>query len=85
MYRFTPPTTTFPAGPEGSFWGRFKNTRGLAFVLYDDGRVKTPEVAPSHSEDGVLQVWLGGHTYEITDEMAALITEAGYLSCLEAL
>lgn len=84
MQRFTPPTTTYPLGREGTLWGRMKGRRGIAVVLYTNGRVASADVAPSASEDGVLTVWPGGRTYDITDAEAAILTEAGYGSCLES-
>ena len=77
MYHFTPPTTTYRAGTD-SLWKRVKNDRGLAVVLYDDGRVATVAEAPSSSEDGVTTVYPGGRTYTLTDAEAAPLIEAGY-------
>jgi hypothetical protein len=77
VYQFTPPTTTYRAGTD-SLWGRVKNNRGLAVVLYDDGRVITSQDAPSSSDAGVSAVWPGGRTYLLTDEQADVLTEAGY-------
>lgn len=80
-YRFTPPTTTFRAGTD-SLWGRVKNARGRAVVLYDSGRVSVADEAPSQSESGVVSVWPGGRTYDVTDEQATILAEAGYGSFL---
>jgi len=77
VYRFTPPTTTYRAGTD-SLWGRVKNNRGLAVVLYADGRVVTVQDAPSTTDASVTTVWPGGRTYDLTAAQAALLIEAGY-------
>lgn len=78
MYRLTPPTATYKAGPDGTFWGRVSNQTGLAVVIYDDGRVVTLQQAPSSGDEGVVKVWPGGRTYDITDTEAETLIEAGY-------
>lgn len=83
MYRFTPPTATFRAGADGTFWGRVANLTGLAVVLHTDGRVTTVATAPAASDDGIDTVWPGGRTYDISDEQAATLIDAGYSEHLE--
>lgn len=82
MYLLTPPTETYRLGSD-TLWGRITHTRGLALVVYTDGRVSTERSAPSATDEDVETVWPGGRVYEITDEQAALLTEAGYSSHLE--
>lgn len=82
MYYFTPPTEQYRVGTD-SLWGRVKNDRGRAVVVYDDGRIVTVQMAPSHTDDGVVSVWPGGRTYEITDEFAAQLIDAGYSQNVE--
>lgn len=77
MYHFTPPTTTYRAGTD-RLWKRVRNDRGLAVVLYDDGRIATVSVAPSAEDDGVATVYPGGRTYTLTDAEAEPLIEAGY-------
>ena len=80
-YRFTPPTTTFRAGTD-SLWGRASTARGRAVRLSDSGRAAVADEAPSRGEAGVVSVWPGGRTYDVTDEQATILAEAGYGSFL---
>jgi hypothetical protein len=82
VYRLTPPTESYKTGSD-SLWGRIAHTRGLALVVYTDGRVVTTASCPSTSEEGVDKVWPGGRVFEISDADAATLTAAGYSSCLE--
>lgn len=82
MYLLTPPTETFKAGTD-RLWGRVPRTRSRAIVVYSDGRIITTLDPPSAGDSGIETVWPGGRTYEISDESAALLTEAGYAAHLE--
>lgn len=82
MYHFTPPTTTYRAGSD-TLWGRIRNDRGRAVVIYDDGRIVTVDLPPSAGDDGVSAVYPGGRTYTLTDAEAAPLLEAGYTPYLE--
>ena len=82
MYLLTPPTESYKTGSH-SLWGRISHTRGFALVVYTDGRVTALREAPSATEESVLWSWPGGRTYEITDEQAEVLIEAGYSANVE--
>lgn len=82
LYNLTPPSVEVKFGSD-SLWGKVKMRRGKALVIYKDGRITAEDVAPSHADVRVEKVWLGGHTYVITDAEADLLRSAGYGACLE--
>ncbi|MGL4178280.1 MAG: hypothetical protein ACRCSN_19670 [Dermatophilaceae bacterium] len=77
FWTFTPPAygEKFTSNP---LWRRMPITLGQAVVLYDDGRVKTEDWAPTTDHPGVESVYPGGRAYRIPRPVRDRLVAAGY-------
>lgn len=81
-YTFTPPTYTILPVNVGPLLSRFKQPR--AYSVLKTGGVYTTVATPDGAACAAADiVYLGGHTYDITDDEAADLIVAGYTPTLE--
>lgn len=74
---FTPPTIDEGPAGGGPLFGRYKIARGIT-VLKTAGvytQVRYPSLPQMQAADAV---YLGGHTYEVSDAEATALAAAGY-------
>lgn len=83
-YIFRPPTVL--EGPIGHqrLFQFYKQPRGIT-VVYDAGEFSEVRYPSEDLLNAVDSYWIGGNEYEVSDEMAALMTAAGYEDNLEPL
>lgn len=77
MPTLTPPTADQPIESEHPLWGRYKLTRGLSLLV--SGSTVIEVQYPAQEDLGDYDhVYIGGYSYTITDDEAAVLTAAGY-------
>lgn len=83
-YLFTTPSE--PEGPAGGhrLFDFYTLDRGI--TIYRDGEDFYEVRYPSQDMlDAADEFWLGGHQYEVSNETASMLTDAGYGEYLEPL
>lgn len=80
VYWFTPPSRLEKRGTDRLF-GRVNVHQGLT-VIKRDGFYSTVEIPASDDFATAEEVYLGGHTYVVSEAIAAELVDAGYGSFL---
>ena len=85
MYRLTPPTVNeAPGAAGGRLFGRIAYPRGISLLV--KGSQVTEKRFPTIEEQQAVDItYMGGHEYEIDDEAAQVLIDAGYGDYLEPL
>lgn len=91
-YRFDPPTVAAgprllsrSRGPERDFFRRAPALPVGQSVLKINGEYVTIMTPTVDQTLAATEYYAGGHTYTVSDTVAAALTSAGYGSCLVAL
>ena len=77
MPTFTPPTVDEGIPNAGRLWRFYKITRGVS-VLVQGSTVTQTQYPDQQYLDDFDYVYLGGHSYDISDAEAATLVAAGY-------
>lgn len=77
MPTLTTPTVDEPLETEHPLFGRYKLTRGVS-LLVSGSTVVSAQYPNQEDLDLYDHVYLGGRSYDITSEEAAVLTAAGY-------
>lgn len=77
MPTFTTPTVDQPLETEHRLFGRYKLNRGISILVSGSTVVEAQYPNQEDLEDYDF-VYLGGRSYEISDDEAATLTAAGY-------
>lgn len=79
MPTLTPPTEEQALETHHPLFGRYRLSRGLSLLI--SGTTVYLSQYPNHQDiiDGLYDyVYLGGYTYDISSDVATILTDAGY-------
>lgn len=65
-------------GPAGALWSRYSARPVGRSVLKLDGEYQTIDTPTIAQTVAATELYQGGHEYEVSDEVAAALTAAGY-------